>query len=294
MADWKGKTRGGSFGYFFFIKLIQYIGVRAAYVFLAFVVVYFIPFAPKATGSTWRYARKTLKLSRLKSVGLLFRNYYRLGQTLIDKIAIGSGMTNKYHFKFENYQEFLDVLNSQQGVIMLGGHIGNWEIGAPFFGDYGKSINIVMYDAEYQKIKEMLEKNSTGHDYKVIPVNNDTLTHVFQITEALNRHEYVCFQGDRYVNADKLLTTTCMGREADFPSGPFLLASRLKVPVVFYFAMREKSMTYHYRFTIAQPVARTRDRKPEQAMLEQYVANFEKILKEYPEQWFNYYEFWKD
>lgn len=293
MADWKGKTRGGSFGYFFFIKLIQYIGVRAAYVFLAFVVVYFIPFAPKATACTWRYARKTLKLNRLKSVGLLFRNYYRLGQTLIDKIAIGSGMTDKYHFKFENYQEFLDVLNSQQGVIMMGGHIGNWEIGAPFFGDYGKNINIVMYDAEYQKIKEMLEKNSTGHDYKVIPVNNDTLTPVFQITEALNRHEYVCFQGDRYVNADKLLTATFMGREADFPSGPFLLASRLKVPVVFYFAMREKPMTYHYRFTIAQPVPRTRDRKPEQALLEQYVANFEKILKEYPEQWFNYYDFWK-
>ena len=149
MADWQGKTRGGSFGYFFYIKLIQHIGMRAAYVFLAFVVVYFIPFAPKATACTWRYARKTLHLSRLRSVAMLFRNYYRLGQTLIDKIAIGSGMTNKYHFKFENYQEFLDVLNSQQGVIMLGGHIGNWEIGAPFFGDYGKNINIVMYDAEY-------------------------------------------------------------------------------------------------------------------------------------------------
>ena len=26
-----------------------------------------------------------------------------------------------------------------------------------------------------QKIKEMLAKNSTGHDYKVIPVNNDNM-----------------------------------------------------------------------------------------------------------------------
>ena len=292
MANWEGKTRGGSFGYLFFIGLIKYIGIRAAYVFLAFVVVYFIPFAPKATACTWRYARKTLKLSRLKSIGLLFKNYYRLGQILIDKIAINSGLTDKYKFKFEHYQEFLDVLNSQQGVIMMGGHIGNWEIGAPFFGDYGKNINIVMYDAEYQKIKDVIEKNTNDHNYKIIPVNNDTLTHVFQISEALNNHEYVCFQGDRYVNADKLLTATFMGREAKFPAGPFLLASRLKVPVVFYFAMREKPMTYHFRFTLAEPVARTKDKKPEQALFEQYVANFEHTLTEYPEQWFNYYDFW--
>lgn len=294
MANWEGKTRGGQFGYMFFIKLIKHLGISAAYVFLAFVVIYFIPFAPKATASTWRYSRHILKLGVFRSVLMLFRNYYRLGQILIDKIAIGGGMVEKYKFKFEHYQEFLDVLNSEQGVVMIGGHIGNWEIGAPFFGDYGKKINIVMYDAEHQKIKEMLEKNSTGHDYKVIPVNNDNLTHVFQITEALNNHEYVCFQGDRYVNAEKLLTANFMGRDAQFPAGPFLLASRLKVPVVFYFAMREKNRTYHYRFTMASPVARTKDKKPEQALLEQYVENFGKVLNEYPEQWFNYYRFWNE
>lgn len=294
MANWEGKTRGGQFGYMFFIKLIKHLGISAAYVFLAFVVIYFIPFAPKATASTWRYSRHILKLGVFRSVLMLFRNYYRLGQILIDKIAIGGGMVEKYKFKFEHYQEFLDVLNSEQGVVMIGGHIGNWEIGAPFFGDYGKKINIVMYDAEHQKIKEMLEKNSTGHDYKVIPVNNDNLTHVFQITEALNNHEYVCFQGDRYVNAEKLLTANFMGHDAQFPAGPFLLASRLKVPVVFYFAMREKNRTYHYRFTMASPVARTKDKQPEQALLEQYVENFGKVLNEYPEQWFNYYRFWNE
>ncbi len=294
MADWEGRTRGGQFGYLFFIKLIKYLGINAAYVFLAFVVIYFIPCAPKATANIWHYARHRLNKSVANSVLLLFRNYYRLGQILIDKIAIGSGLTKRYNFKFENYPEFLDVLNSSQGVIMMGGHIGNWEIGAPFFGDYGKKINIVMYDAEHQKIKEMLKKNSQAHDYKIIAVNNDNLTHVFQITEALNNNEYVCFQGDRYVNAEKLLTCQFMGNNAKFPAGPFLLASRLKVPVVFYFAMREPHRTYHYRFTIAQPVVRTKDKKPEQALLEQYVANFENILRQYPEQWFNYYDFWKE
>ena len=101
---WKGKTRGGTFGYMFFIYMIRCLGITAAYGFLALVVLYFIPFAPKATGNTWSYARNRLKYGRLKSVALLLKNYYRLGQILIDKVAIGNGMTGKYHFKFENYQ----------------------------------------------------------------------------------------------------------------------------------------------------------------------------------------------
>lgn len=138
MSTWKGKTRGGTFGYLFFIYLIKYLGITAAYLFLSLVVLYFIPFAPKATKSTWFYARHILKYNRIRSLKMLLLNYYRLGQILIDKVAIGNGKVNQYQFKFERYPEFLQLLNSEQGVIMIGAHVGNWEIGVPFFDDYGK------------------------------------------------------------------------------------------------------------------------------------------------------------
>lgn len=129
---WKGKTRGGVSGYLFFIYMIRYCGVKAAYGFLSLIVLYFIPFAPKATKSIWQYARRILRRNRIQSMGLLLNNYYRLGQILIDKVAIGNGMIDKYHFKFNHYQEFLNVLDGDQGVIMIGAHVGNWEIGTPF------------------------------------------------------------------------------------------------------------------------------------------------------------------
>ena len=40
--QWNGKSRGGSFGYAFFVFLIRYCGLRSAYIFLAFVAFYFI------------------------------------------------------------------------------------------------------------------------------------------------------------------------------------------------------------------------------------------------------------
>ncbi len=291
-SSWKGKTRGGVFGYAFFIKLIKLFGITPAYVFLSLVAFHFIWFAPKATASTWRYFRRARNYGFFRSAIKVYVNYYKLGQILIDKIAIGAGMKDKYHFEFENYDEFLAQLNSGKGVIMIGAHIGNWEIGTPFFDDYGKKINIVMYDAEHEKIKELLEKNGSANNYKIIPVNKDNLQHVFTIADALNRNEYVCFQGDRFVNKEKLLQCEFMGREANFPAGPFLLSSRMKAPVVFYFAMREKHRTYRFKFTIANEVKRTKELKPEDAMLQQYVAVVEKTLDQYPEQWFNYYDFW--
>lgn len=75
MSTWKGKTRGGTFGYLFFIYMIKYLGITAAYGFLSLVVLYFIPFAPKATRNIWFYSRHILKLSRMRSAGMLLRNY---------------------------------------------------------------------------------------------------------------------------------------------------------------------------------------------------------------------------
>ena len=49
-----------------------------------------------------------------------------------------------------------------------------------------------MYDAEHRRIKEILEKNGQDKEFKIIPVNEDNLTHVFRITEAINQKEYVC------------------------------------------------------------------------------------------------------
>lgn len=289
---WEGKSRGGIGGYMFFIYVIRLCGIHVAYAFLSLIVLYFIPFAPKATRSIWTYCRKICKLNRIKSVQLLITNYYRLGQILIDKVAIQNGMRDKYHFVFENYTQFLEILNGDDGVIMIGAHVGNWEIGVPFFDHYGKKINIVMFDNEHRQIKELLKKNNKLlPEFKVIPIREDNLEHIFKISEALNNHEYVCFQGDRYLNEHKLLETEFMGTKALFPCGSFVLASKLKKTVVFYFAMREPKRTYRFHFYVVPPSSEYR-KEGHKWLLEQYKTTLESILKKYPEQWFNYYDFW--
>lgn len=289
-AGWNGKSRGGGFGYAFFVLLIKYGGIRAAYAFLALVVVYFIPCAPRATAAVWDYCRRRLGYGRWKAALALFRHYYRFGQTIIDKVAIGGGAAGRYDFRFDNYDAFIALLESGKGILMLGAHVGCWEAGARFFGKYGRKINIVMYDAEYARIREVVERHTGVHGYKVIPINGSTLDTMLRIKVALNGGEYVCFQGDRYLSPRHTLRRTFLGSEARFPEGPFLLGSKLQVPVVVYYAMRERGRRYRFHF---EQLAREGERLSSEELLGRYTASLEAVVRRYPEQWFNFYDFWK-
>lgn len=287
--QWDGKSRGGRFGYQFFVYTIRLLGIRCAYCFLAFIVIYFIPFAPKATKAIWYYNRQIRKFGRLASIKELYLHYYVFGQTLIDKVAMKAGMTDRYHYKFDNYDRFLEILNSGHGVVMIGAHIGCWEAGGGFFGNYGKKINIVMLDAEHAKIKDVLEENADQkNNYKIIALNQDIIEAMIQIRNALGNGEYICFNGDRYMAMDNIRPTKFLGAETNFPTGPFKIAARCKVPIVFYYSMREHGRTYRFMFEEAEMGARP---NPDR-ILEQYVESLERVVTKYPRQWFNFYDFW--
>ena len=129
--------------------------------------------------------------------------------------------------------------------------------------------------------------------YNIILVKEDELSHIFLIKEALDRNEYVCFQGDRFVNKENVITANFLGAMADFPAGPFQIASRFKVPVVIYLSEKESANKYSFRFFFPEPAKRTSSMKPENILLSQYVKILEERVKVHPEQWFNFYKFWK-
>ena len=289
-AGWNGKSRGGGFGYAFFVLLIRYVGIRAAYATLLLVVFYFLPCVSRAAAADMSDSRRRLGYDPLRAAAALFRHYYRFGQTLIDKVAIGGGAAGRYRFLFDNYDDFIALLESGCGVVVLGAHVGCWQAGAHFFGKYGRKINIVMYDAEYERIRRVVERNTEECGYKVIPINGPTLDTMLRIKVALNGGEYVCFQGDRYLSPRHTLRHRLLGCEASFPEGPFRLASKLQVPVVVYYAMRERGRRYRFHFEL---LARGDERIGSAELLDRYAASLEQILHRYPEQWFNFYDFWK-
>ena len=79
-----------------------------------------------------------------------------------------------------------------------------------------------------------------------------------------------------------------LGAPALLPNGPFKIAAKCRVPVVFYYAMREKGRTY--RFIFEEP--KCEERISAEELASQYAASLERIVEKYPRQWFNFYDFW--
>ena len=292
MEPWEGKTRGGVLGYKIFVWTLSTLGISFAYFLLRFVVVYFVFTSGKAFGSVYRYFREHQNFGILKSLISIYRNYYVFGQILVDKLALLAGFQQKFTFDFEG-EEYLRQMD--QGGLLISGHVGNWEIAGQLLLRLEKKINILMYDAEHQKIKGYLAdvlKRNVG-----FIIIRDDYSHLQQIKEAFARGEIIAMHGDRHMEGNKTVVTEFLGKQAAFPLGPVNLASRFNVPASFVFAVKESKTHYHFYASPLQHIAFSNNLKKREIILSEsvkkFVDAFETIVRKYPLQWFNYYDFWK-
>jgi predicted LPLAT superfamily acyltransferase len=180
----------------------------------------------------------------------------------------------------------------QKGGILLSAHIGNWDIAGHLLKRLETRINIVLFDGEHEQIKEYLEGVTGKKEVKVIVIKKD-LSHIYAISDAFKNNELVCMHADRFLEGNKTMTTDFLGQEARFPVGPFLLASTFKVPVSFVFAAKESHTHYHFFASKAKVYSQPSRELLLKEMLEEYAKEMEVKVKHYPEQWYNYYNFWK-
>ncbi len=288
MAKWDGKSRGTVLGYRIFVFFIKKAGIKTAYFILYFVAAYYFLFLKKSNRAIFYYFHKRLGYSYFKSKRMVYKSYYTFGQTILDKVSIAAGMRNKFTYEFDGVEKLIKLLEAKKGGVLISAHIGNFEIAEHFFSeiDVDFQINLVTTDSEHSAIKNYLEKISKKSTIKFIFIKDD-LSHIFEINAALARNELVCFTGDRYFEGVKSLQEVFLGETANFPSGPFLIASRLKVPVVFVYVMKEPNLHYHLYTREAHVTHRD-----EKALLKGYTESVESMLKKYPLQWFNYFDFW--
>lgn len=290
MSQWDGKSKGTVLGYRIFVFLIQKAGIKAAYVLLYFVASYYFLFLKKSNKAIFYYFKERLNYSYFTSKKMVFKSYYTFGQTIIDKISISAGMRNKFTYEFDGIEVLKNLLAEKKGGVLISAHVGNFEIAEHFLGDINIdfSINLVTTDLEHSAIKNYLESLASKPSVKFIIIKDD-LSHIFEINAALANNELVCFTGDRYFQGTKSLSEKILGKEAHFPAGPFLIASRLRVPVVFVYVMKEPNL--HYHLYAREANVKHRDEK---GLLKEYIESVETILQKYPLQWFNYFNFWNN
>lgn len=290
-TSWEGRSRGNTTGYKIFVWLLQKGGLAAAYSLLHFVTLYYKLFVPSATRPLRYIYSKRLGFSKREASNLIAKNLCIFGQTLIDKIAVLSGAADKLSFTHEGVENIEQLVKDGKGGILLSAHLGNWEVAGHLLKRVNTVINIVMYDGEAEDVKQYMNQFESNRSFNIIFIKDD-ISHIYEMSAALARNELICLHGDRFRPGNRTMEHEFLGEHALFPAGPFILASKLKAPVCFVFAFKQTNFHYHF-YAYPPKVYDGRGTVGMDKMLNEYIGMVEQKVREYPEQWFNYFDFWK-
>jgi predicted LPLAT superfamily acyltransferase len=321
---WTGRTRGGYFGNWFFVQLIRVLGLRGAYVWLVFVAAYFTFANPRSFRASVNYLQRVLgKQPWWRRPLLVYRHFFSFGVTLLDRLTVvmgrqqiwpsppstpltesspgeGGGLEGGEGHKtmscsFEGEDRFHEFLNQGKGIILLGAHVGGWEMAGHLLGRFGIPVNLVVLEKEQENIRRLYNRALEGKQFRILTTDENPLRSI-PIMAALRRGEMVAMHGDRaFGGAD--LTVPFLGGQARFPIGAYHLAAVTGAPIFQVFAVRER--LGQYRFFTFPPQFVTREavrRKPAalRECVEQYARRLESVLAQYPYQWYNIYNFWEE
>jgi predicted LPLAT superfamily acyltransferase len=292
-TNWKGVTGGGKTGQVLLRLFLKYFDVRICYVPILLIVPFYFVFAHGRAASIYHYFRQRQHFGRLKSGWKTYLNHFYFGQLVVDRFAIFAGQRSKFTFQTTG-DEHWDAANaSAKGCVVVGSHIGNFELAGYLLGKPEKKMHCLIYGKEAEKIQKYRSRMFGENDISMIPIKED-LGHLLQLNEAIQRHEIICMTADRTTKGSRTVTAHLLGSEVHLPMGAFHIAVRHDANMLAVFMLREKNMHYH---VYVRPIAADtsiRDPKGQMEQLaESYAREMEQILRQYPEQWYNFYEFWE-
>ncbi|MBI5561675.1 MAG: hypothetical protein HY894_02295 [Deltaproteobacteria bacterium] len=173
-----------------------------------------------------------------------------------------------------------------RGIIVLTVHIGNWELGAIYFGKRGMRINVVAAAEGVPEIDELKREYRLRHNINTVILGGSPFSTI-ELLGALGRGEVVAMLVDRY-NGEPggAIASTLFGRPCSFPKGPLLMA-RMTGAAILPAAVIKEGRTY--RSIIGKPViVEDEDAFPERAA--EIIRSFERAIRQYPDQWYNFVE----
>ena len=288
--EWSGKTDGQPWMQRSLIAMFRVLPLWLLYGVMALVVPFYMLFNRKGYRAIYRFFHERLGYSPLKSFGNVYLNHYRFGQIILDRFGVYAG--KKYQFITEG-QEIMDELETHpEGLLLLSSHIGNYEIAGYSLKPKKKKFNALVFGGETATVMENRQRLLSQNNMSMILVKED-LSHLFAINAALDNGDIVSMPADRIFGSQKNVECQFFGAKAKFPLGAFAMAIQKNVPVLAVFVMKEGMKKYHAYVKAIECNPQSGKREQMAQLAQSYAEQLETIVRCYPTQWFNYFDFWQ-
>lgn len=286
---WAGTTSGSNRMHGYLISVLRHIDVRLLYLFSYIFVIPVALVRNPSRKTAWDFYRNHLGYGRLKAAWYVYLNHCKFSQVVIDRFAMYAG--KKFKVEVEGMDIFSSLASRDEGFVMMSSHIGNYEIAGYSLVSDSKTINAVVYGYEKQSVTDNRNNMFRKTNIRMIGIRED-MSHLFEIDRALAAGDIVSFPSDRYMGATKTITAPFLGQEAKFPMGPFSVATMRGLDAIAVNTMKEGSRSYRIYVTPLEYDKSASRKEQIRQLSAAYIAELEKRVRQYPAQWYNFFDFW--
>ncbi|WP_191966532.1 hypothetical protein [Cellvibrio sp. KY-YJ-3] len=227
----------------------------------------------------------------------VFRHMYAFGQCILDKLLAWSTPINEQDFEIANEPLLAQFMAKTKGQLIIGSHLGNLEYCRGFVQRYkARTINALVYDQHSANFVMAMQKINPQSRIHIYQVNELDIPLILQLKAKIDNGEWLFIAGDRIPLSGEARTVTVdfLGRPAQLPIGPYMLAKVLQCEVQLMFSYRQAHKIYFELVPFAEQV--TLPRKDGGAQLHAYAQQYASALEQQaaraPLQWFNFYPYW--
>jgi len=253
------------------------------------------------TGNQRRGARANLRVvtGRRWVEPLIISSYYKFARNWCDIMLMTRLSGPKLHSlvgRKSDSKPMDDALAAGTGAILVSPHLGNWELGGLGLADLGYPVNVLTFREPDERFNSERERLRKERGIRFIYVDRDDTSPlaIVEAVNALRRNEVLAILGDRD-GSSQTLRIDFFGRPANIPVGAAYLSLASGAPLIPVFVVLEQG---RYATIMEQPIffsgGHGRHGSAIRSGMERLLAVFERYIRAYPDQWYNYYKFWDD
>ncbi|MFC1567275.1 lysophospholipid acyltransferase family protein [Thermodesulfobacteriota bacterium] len=193
------------------------------------------------------------------------------------------------HFSIEGRSHIKNAYEKGQGVLVLTGHFGNWELLSVIGAMLAYPLSVLYRPLDFKPLDRFFIKLRARFGGKLIPLKRS----MFAILKSLGRGEMVVLLMDQNVDWYEGVFVDFMGYRACTNKGLALLALKTRAPVIPVFVVRENG-GFTAKFLPEIPLKITGDTTRDvEDNTQKYNQVIESFLRQYPDQWFWFHQRWK-
>jgi KDO2-lipid IV(A) lauroyltransferase len=250
---------------------------------------------PAAASALHENLQRVTGLSRVELEALCTRNVGEFSRMLADYfICAGRESSHSTNLvdEWRGFSNLEEALALGRGVIIVTAHLGNWEIGGTLLALSGRPLTVITLDepsTELTRWRDTLRQQlgistiivGPGHDFAFV-----------EMIQTLRRNEILAMLVDRpYAGTGS--PVDFFGAPAEFSTGPARLWQHTDAAVLPAFVLRNERNRYTSFIDPMLPLARSGDPRADLTRNTQRIAtHFENIIRQHPEQWYNYVPIW--